>query len=333
MSNTYIFPVFIGGCERSGTSLLASMLGSTPNYVTTPECQFKVKLAHFLDWSQPIDQEKIKSAIQFIDHHFRFLIWDTAVNEDNYLKNTHEYSLKSLIEHTVQQYSWQQLNKINPLAWFDHDPYNLKHRKIILEHFPDARFIHIVRDGRAVAASVMPLDWGPNTIYHAAHFYKNSVKHGLQAESELSQNTIMRVKYEDIIENPTKQLKAICNWLEIEFSSSMLDAEGFKPPIYTTKQHKAVNQKPDVAKLKSWQQQLNKRQIKVFESIAGDLLEKLGYERLIQRATQPGKIRRFIFRKQELYYQKNNRKRMLERKKWGVSQLNRSTPPLEEIIF
>jgi len=333
MSSRYIIPIFIGGCERSGTSLLASMLGSHPNYVTTPECQFKVKLAHFLDWSQPIDQDQMKSAIQFIDHHFRFLIWDTAINENNYFENTDEYSLRSLIEHTVKQYSWQQLNKINPLVWFDHDPYNLKHRKTILEHFPDARFIHIVRDGRAVAASVMPLDWGPNTIYHAAHFYKKSLKHGLEAEKELSKHQIMRVKYENLVENPSKELEAICNWLDIEFSSDMVEAEGFKPPKYTTKQHKAVNQKPDATKTMSWKQKFNKGQIKVFESIAGELLEELGYECLMGNPTPPGKIRRFIFRKQESHQEKQNQKHMIERKKWGLAQLTRNVPSIENIKF
>ena len=328
-----MIPIFIGGCERSGTSLLASMLGSHPNYATTPECQFKVKLAHFLDWSQPIDQDKMKSAIQFIDHHFRFLIWDTAINENNYFENTDEYSLRSLIEHTVKQYSWQQLNKINPLVWFDHDPYNFKNRKTILEHFPDACFIHIVRDGRAVAASVMPLDWGPNTIYHAAHFYKKSLKHGLEAEKELSKHQIMRVKYENLVENPSKELEAICNWLDIEFSSNMVKAEGFKPPKYTTKQHKAVNQKPDATKTMSWKQKLNKEQIKVFESIAGELLEELGYECLMRNPTPPGKIRRFIFRKIESYYKEKNENSMLKRNKWGLSKLNRAIPPLDKIIF
>lgn len=331
MGKSNISPVFIGGCERSGTSFLASMLGNHPSYITTPECQFKVKLANFLDWSEPCDQEKMQSAIDFMNHHFRFLIWDTLLNEDDYLNSTHQYSLRGLIEHTVQQYAQQKHNKLNPLVWFDHDPYNLRDRKTILEHFPDARFIHLVRDGRAVAASVMPLDWGPNTIYYAAHFYKKSVGYGLEAKKELSKHQIMRVRYEDIIKNPSEELEAICNWLDIEFSSDMVNAEGFKPPKYTIKQHQAVNQKADPTKLMGWKKKLNKGQIKVFESIAGGLLEELGYERLMPKSYPPNKIRRYIFRKQESHREKQNKKRMLERKKLGIYELTRPIPPIEHI--
>ncbi|MFW6047096.1 MAG: sulfotransferase family protein [Candidatus Woesearchaeota archaeon] len=333
MSNKNIIPVFIGGCERSGTSFLASMLGNHPNYITTPECQIKTKLTNLLDWSQPIDQKKIGSAIQFMNHHFRFLIWDTVLNKEDYLNSTEEFSLRSLIEYTVKQYAQQRHNKTNPLVWFDHDPYSLKHRKTILEHFPDARFIHMVRDGRAVATSIMPLDWGPNTIYHAAHFYRKSVSYGLEAEKELPKHQITRVKYEDLIKNPSKELKKICNWLDIEFIPDMLNSKGFIPPKYTRGQHRKVNQKADIKKITSWKQKLNKKQIKIFESIAGKLLNQLEYEHLMPKSTPPNKIRQYIFRLRESYLEKKNKKYMRERKKWGLSQLNRDIPPIENIMF
>jgi Sulfotransferase family len=55
--------------------------------------------------------------------------------------------------------------------WVDHTPTNLRFARLLTAWFPEARFIHIVRDpGRA--ASVMPLNWGPNTITEAALFWK-----------------------------------------------------------------------------------------------------------------------------------------------------------------
>jgi len=309
------------------------MLGSHPKYVTTPECQFKVRLARWLDWSKDLNADKLRSAFELLERYFRFLIWDICIDKKEYFEYNQNYSLRSLIEYVVLSYAKQQLGKENPVVWFDHDPYNLRDRHTILQHFPDAKFVHIVRDGRAVAASVMPRDWGPNTSYYAAYFYKKSVGHGLRAESELSQNQIIRIKYENLIQNPEHQLKMICHWIGIEFSSCMLEAKGFKPPAYTQQQHRAFNQRADTSKEADWATRLNARQVRVFESVVGDLLEQLGCKRLTYTNKKPGKISRFILSKLESNREKRNQKRMLERKKWGLSQPTRSIPSIEYIIF
>jgi len=330
-TSTNIYPVFITGCQRSGTTLLASMLGSHPNYVATPECQFKVNLASFLDSYKQLDKNAIKLAFDYLNHHFRFLIWDIDLNEKTFFENFLEYNLRSIVEYIVKEYAIQKFNK-NPTVWFDHDPESFKYRSIIFKHFPDAKFIHIVRDGRAVAASMFSLDWGPNNSFCAARKYKKNINQLLQAESELGSEKMLRIKYEDLLSSPVETLKLICDWLQIEFHLNMPLAKGIITPEYTKLQHKLVNQKPNKTRSDNWKQKMSDKEIRIFESIAGNLLENLRYECLNKDPKPPNQLLKLTLIIQNLIKRKLNKIKWRARKKRGLSKLNRSVPPYKKII-
>ena len=78
-----------------------------------------------------------------------------------------------MIEWIVKKYG-KHVGKPDPRIWVDHTPQNLIHAKLLVDLFPDARMIHIVRDGRAVANSLMRVDRGPNNIEDAANFWVNT---------------------------------------------------------------------------------------------------------------------------------------------------------------
>jgi hypothetical protein len=68
-------------------------------------------------------------------------------------------------------------------SWVEHSPSNSPYFDSLASLFPKARFLHLVRDGRAIAASVMPLDWGSNTIEEAAHGWVEDLAYGFLASS------------------------------------------------------------------------------------------------------------------------------------------------------
>ena len=78
---------------------------------------------------------------------------------------------------------------------------------LLNEEFPKAKYIHLLRDGRAVANSVLSLDWGPNTIPVAARSWVKNVSYGLAAESFFNNEKILRVKYENLTLKPIETLK------------------------------------------------------------------------------------------------------------------------------
>ncbi|MGP1375884.1 MAG: sulfotransferase family protein [Almyronema sp.] len=266
-------PVFISGCPRSGTTLLGSMLGGHQRTICTPESQFKADLMLLAGATA---QENIKAdvALELLEKNIRFKHWDLDINKV-YLPESLPFS--DLMSALVESYG-HDLGKEKADIWIDHTPRNLSIGLKLTKCFPDSQFIHLVRDGRAIAASIMPLDWGPNTIVDAAYWWLENLSHGLAAESAWQSDRILRVHYEDLVALPEETLHKICGFLDIDYQPSMLDGKGIKLPKFTTQQHQLVGHRPQTQQIDSWKKKLSPRQIEIFESIAFSVLGYLGYE-------------------------------------------------------
>ena len=160
----------------------------------------------------------------------------------------------------------------------DHTPSNKNRFLTLGAMYPKARFIHLVRDGRAVANSVMQRDWGPNTIVLAAYWWQYHLAHGLAAEQALGPERILRVRYEDILEDPRSALSRICEWLEIEYSDRMLDPGANTLDARAATFNARANRAPEAGRALAWRSELSGRQVEVFESATGDMLHYLGYK-------------------------------------------------------
>ncbi len=269
-------PVFIGGCGRSGTTLLAAMLGTHKQCLTTPEAKF-VYLA-YRSAMQEYGRADLSTTLDKIKSHWSFKVFDIDVDQaDSVLPPDTAYS--ELIKWIVGQYG-RRTGKETADFWVDHVPDNVLYAATLFQLFPDAKFLHLVRDGRAVAASVMKLNWGPNTIPGVTDWWENNIANGLAVESYYGPEYVKRVRYEDLISEPQKTLKEICNFLQIEYQPEMISGMGFEVPQFSRQQHALVGHKPNTDRIHAWQQELSPRQIEIFENIAGNILTCLGYDLL-----------------------------------------------------
>lgn len=269
-------PIFIGGCDRSGTTLLGSLLGGTVGAITTPESQFKAKIFRELDWLGDPVGRLIAAALEMITAHDRFCSWTTKLPQLPSPEDNGPTTFRGLLEWVVTHYSQQHEGPAAPQVWIDHDPQNFRIFDDLVHHFPEARFVHIVRDGRAVAASLFPLDWGPNTVLKAAHFWQTNVEHSLNAEQQHA-DRVVRVGYEDLVREPQETLAQLCQQLDLHFSHKVAEGGEFAVPSYTQGQHELVGHPPDASRIDAWRDKLTPRQIELFESEAGTLLQQLGY--------------------------------------------------------
>ena len=268
-------PVFIGGCGRSGTTLLGAMLGSHSDCLCTPESSFFIEVYRTLRNQGEMDID-MGDAWKWIARHWRFKVWgvDYRPLPAGIQGGGNGYS--SLMEWIVTLYG-EKVGQRGASLWIDHTPENVKYAETLRGFFPDMKMIHIIRDGRGVASSIMPLDWGPNTTWSAARWWAESVSYGLAVESLYGKKRVMRVKYEDLVTESERTLLEICSFLDIEYQPAMLGAGGFKVPKYSSRQHSLVGKRPDIKRVNAWEQALTPRQIEIFESITGDLLCYLGY--------------------------------------------------------
>jgi len=145
-------------------------------------------------------------------------------------------------------------------------------------HFPDAKIIFIIRDGRAVANSYMKSKWGSATnTYYGALRWKREVE--LQ-RAFIQKNLKMcrAVNYEDLVRNTEKELLGICSFIGQPYSENMKNYS--EQPVYIKKNelNKHTFHGIDESIMSKWQTALTPYQISVFEAVAGETLLQNQYD-------------------------------------------------------
>ena len=269
-----IRPIFIVGAARSGTTMLGSILGSAAGCLAIPESQFIASLIAEAEWPKGVFEPE--TARSCLASQPKFRIWGV---DENAAFSCVERPAKvcDLVERLVLAYA-ARCDCGEGVVWVDHTPESLFILPYLGRIFPAARFLHLVRDGRAVGASILPLDMGPSNIFDAATGWTRQVAAGLAAEtSSLFEGRIRRVYYESIVSDPSTTIAAICEFCDIPFEESIIEGKRFRVPRYTQSQHSLVGSKPQLVRADEWKSQLSSRQIEIFEAEAGWLLELMGY--------------------------------------------------------
>jgi hypothetical protein len=141
-----------------------------------------------------------------------------------------------------------------------------RHYGRLLDVWPDARFIHLVRDGRDVCASWLRLGWEGNA-YHGARSWRSRLREWEDVVPRLD-GRFVEIRFEDLLARPRPVLHRICEFLGLSFEPAMLEY------------HRDTTYAPlDPGQSGKWRRQLAARDIRVFESVAGEHLERHGYPR------------------------------------------------------
>lgn len=259
--------VFIGGCPRSGTTLLGSMLGNLDGCVATPESQFKTRLI------RAAARHKSLPAYMATRMRSNFRIGNWSIPRERLLQLQGD-DCESYFTALLQAFGERHGQTVD--TWIDHTPNNLRYAEQMIAAFPGVRFVHIVRDGRANAASILPLDWGPNDIIRAARWWRRKTSDGLIASRRWPQR-VYRVRYEELVREPAPTCQALCTWLGLTYRPDMHTGTRMEVPEYTRNQHALVGRPPDPSSIDRWQSSLSTTEIRIFEWYARDLLEELGY--------------------------------------------------------
>jgi len=282
--------IFVCGCGRSGTTLLGAMLGAHTRCIATPESKFLIPTYRTV-LSNGGDDRSIESALNRLARDWSFRMWGIAVpsiDELSLANVTGREVFPAVMENLVSKYG-KRVGKPDADVWVDHTPGNMRRAATLNKLFPEARLIHLIRDGRAVASSVKHLDWGPNTTGAAARWWVDGVAMGFAAEQFFGERAIS-VRFEDLVLEPDVWIRHICEFLEMEYEQGMVAGSGFQIPAYTRKQHDLVGRPPDAERIEAWRHDLTDREIEVFESIASDFLSGLGYESVYGLAAKPRSV-------------------------------------------
>lgn len=274
-------PIFIVGAPRSGTTMLQFRLRNHPRIsLPTGESHFFVPLyrnsERFGDLSQMENIARVLEAMyrqsaEFLDTDLHGLKFDV----DTLARELHAEGRHSIAEIIAGLFEKNARGE-GKVRWGDKTPYYVLHMPKLLEWFPDAQIIHLIRDGRDVALSLFGRrhDFHVYNVYHAAKYWQQYVEVGCEAGAKLETGTYLEVRYEDILSNPTESLQKICTFLGEEFTEKLFEVRSVAEPGKTPLVHKPL--KSDNAE--KWRQEMTPWQIRVFESAAGSTLESFGYK-------------------------------------------------------
>jgi hypothetical protein len=180
--------------------------------------------------------------------------------------------------------------------WGDKTPPYILAMTGIQAVLPEARFIHIIRDGRDVAVSLKKMWWGPkdDIVDQAANWMSRIHLARLQAENL---EYYLEINYPDLILKTTETLKKICEFIELPYdprmemyyrrSQSRLDEinqwNNTSDPTWDSREKQLtifeLTQKPpDRSRLGIYRKELTSAEIATYERIAENLLKELGFE-------------------------------------------------------
>jgi hypothetical protein len=266
--------LFIVGCGRSGTSLLGSMMNAHPEVAITYEAEFIRRLAlrrHRYELAGSFDADAFQAELV---GSRSFPALDMSETEVHAVLTPTPLDYAEAIRRLLAAYAHRRGKSFSG----DKTPDGVLTMRLIADLFPEVRFLHIIRDGRAVALSLLQTEWGAKTIEDAAYYWRSRVRAGRRAGRAIGPDRYREVRYEDLVSQPDNTLSQLCRFLGLEFDTAMLRYYEHPETQQLSGLHPNLQGPP--RPIRDWQQEMSRHEILFFEAIGGRLLEQLGYARL-----------------------------------------------------
>lgn len=297
--------------------MLGSIMGACKGCITTPESDF------FLDFifetfnkkHKVVDSEKV---VDFFSNHYRFRQWNIEAKDIISGDEKITYSnFHVLMEESVRLYAKTHFDFAEKeFTRIDHTPKSILHFSVLNRLFPVSKLVFIIRDPRAIFASIKDLDWGPNTplglsnlwIEYAASYY---------AVQKLHPDRIYLVRYEDLVSEPSTFIGKVCSFAGLEYNEKILEGGGLIVPKYTASQHRLVGKKPSKERINKWKSTLSHKEILTIESKCDTIMRSFGYESIIEEPHKVKMKNQIFSLVQESYRYIVNRIKKAKRQKIG----------------
>jgi hypothetical protein len=274
-----VFP-FLVGSGRSGTTLLRAMFDSHPDLAIPDEVSFIVRLsrphyAHRYGWPREFRAEPCADLLLANGSLRRWGLDPDEVRSA--LLHPPAGSFADAVRRLYQLWAERQ----GKPRYGDKTPTHVLYLRRLARTFPEARFVHLIRDGRDVALSYLDAGWGPSTVDDAAIEWRRRVAAGRRAGRRLGPERYEEVRYEDLIADPESAVTRLCRFVDLPWDERMLRYRERADEVIGATRFPEAHQRlrlPPTAGLRDWRHQMDPADVARFEAIAGSLLKELGYE-------------------------------------------------------
>lgn len=257
-------PIILAGCQRSGTTLLRVILDSHPHIACGPETSLLTGgyVPHKLATRFELPEEEIwRWHDQATDH-----------------------------AHFVELFFSQYAKSRGKIRWAEKTPQNIRHLDYITRHFPAAKIIHVLRDGRDVVCSIrthpkyrvvngQQIDTGiRRPLEPCIRCWLDDTAAGMKWRGD---TRYCEVRYEDLIADPEPVLRRLCDFIKEPWDVALLEHHRQKgvsrDPTHFITNVAATEPLSDQA-VGRWRKDLSADELRLFYKQASQRLTELGYE-------------------------------------------------------
>lgn len=250
-------PIFVVGHPRSGTTLLASMLGRHPDIAATPETfyllQGRFQLAPAFRAGPAAVADRVhRTPLRRLapDREALVAALEAELAAGPAPLDAARVFAVLLALHARARGKPRVLEKT---------PLHIRHVDELLAWFPDARILWILRDGRACIASLGRVDWAADDPKALAWQWVRNMAFAAASERRAPEGALLRVRYEDLVADPGPVLDRIQDFLGVPRSAAVHDhtlrAGTVKPFERAWKEN--VNRPLSGARVDAWKDEID----------------------------------------------------------------------------
>ncbi len=259
-------PIFVGGFQRSGTTLLRYILEAHPNIACGPET---VNLI-------PETRACVETLLG--NKMFRESLDAFRLTEEDIYRIYANETLTKFFEKYLETQSKQRLATKTPT--------NCLHFEFLGRAFPKAYFIHVIRDGRDCVVSLDKVHWFGNTLSDPGSF-DLAVKrwarwtYAGRSQGRALGHRYIEVRYENLVSQPEEEIGRILEFVGEPWDDMVMkhhEVEHAHEVSVDDRNRGGASKKIDARRSNPWKSEMTPKQVYRFCRIAGSLLEELDYE-------------------------------------------------------
>jgi len=294
-------PIFMIGIQRSGSNLLRLMLNELPEIAAPHPPHILQRMMPLVPRYGDLDRKEAFSLL--VDDVCRLVEsnpvpWEgVLLNRENVAARCRKPNLVAVFGavYDVMAEAW------GAKTWCCKSLANIYYLPEIKDYFTDAKYIYLYRDGRDVATSFSKAVVGEKHFYHIAKEWNEAQQLALNFRKEVPAKRFFNLSYEDLTTETEKAVRALCGFLGVGYKPSMLEfyksgeakRAASASNLWENVTHPVMKQNS-----RKFLKEAREEDIRIFESVAGGSMDRLGYERLFAKKGEelefgPDDIRRF----------------------------------------
>jgi hypothetical protein len=317
-------PVFVGGCPRSGTTMVRTMLNSHPALAVPHETRFLVHAYRLRRrWGDLSDPANRRRLAEWVAGRKRSRAMRLCDDLDALVERmvAAPPTLGSVLGAGFLLYA----ERHGKPRWGDKRPSYVLNLDAVLALFPEAQYVNVVRDPRAAVASIRRIGstrkagWYEDGLVAGTELWDRSQRAADRWRRRLGAGQFLEVRYEELVADPEGGLRPLVEFLGLDPAGleAMLDFHE-AADIKARRMHPLVTRPVTTEAVRKWERDLAREEIAFVEDALAGWMRRYGYEPVASGVRVPPGYRRRL-RRRRLHQRRKFGRRWLGERRRGLA--------------